>query len=133
MFGPRRLRDIALPLNGRESVVHALIIEDESIIAMAIEDILQDLGFTSFDLAPSPETAIEAASQRCPDLITSDVMLNSGCGITTVLTICESVVIPVVFITGNVADVMRRLPTCRALSKPFSAGQLSSAVAAALK
>lgn len=113
--------------------MHALIIEDESIIAIAIEDVLRDFGFTTFDIAASPEMAIEAAAQRCPDLITSDVQLNPGCGITAVLTICESVVIPVIFITGNVADVMLRLPTFRALRKPFSAEQLSSAVAAALK
>ena len=113
--------------------MHALIIEDESMIAMVIEDILRDNGFTSFDIASSPEAAIEAAAQRCPNLITSDVQLKPGCGITAVLAICESVAIPVVFVTGNVADVMRRLPTSRAVSKPFSAEQLSSAVAEALK
>jgi len=108
--------------------VHALIIEDESLIAMAIEDSLRDLGFTSFDLAPCPQSAIDAAARRCPDLITSDVQLKPGCGINTVLTICKDVVIPVIFITGNVPDVMRRLPDCRALSKPFSAAQLATAV-----
>ena len=113
--------------------MHALIIEDESMIAIVIEDILRDIGFTSFDIAPSPQLAIEAAAKRCPDLITSDVQLKPGCGISTVITICERVFIPVIFITGNVADVKLRLPTCRAISKPFSAEQLSSAVTAALK
>ena len=113
--------------------MHALIIEDESLIAMAIEDVLRGLGFITFDIAPSPEMAIEAAAHRCPDLITSDVQLTPGCGISTVITICERVAIPVIFITGNVEDVKRRLPTCRALSKPFSADQLTSEVAAALR
>lgn len=112
--------------------MHALIIEDESMIAMAIEDILRNLGFITFDFASSPEMAIEAAAQRCPDLITSDVQLKPGCGISAVITICESVAIPVIFITGNVDDVKRRIPTCRALGKPFSADQLSSEVVAAL-
>ncbi len=113
--------------------MHALIIEDESLIAMAIEDALRALGFTSFDLAPCPQTAIDAAAQRCPDLITSDVQLKPGCGINTVLTICEDAVIPVIFITGNVADVMRRLPESHTLSKPFSSQQLATAVQAVLK
>lgn len=112
--------------------MHALIIEDESIIAMAIEDILRDLGFTSFDIAPSPDLAINAAAERCPDLITSDIQLTPGCGISTVLQICKGVVIPVIFITGNVADVMERLPDCCAISKPFSAAQVAEAVAGAL-
>ncbi len=108
--------------------MHALIIEDESLIAMAIEDYLRELGFTSFDLAPCPQSAISAAADRCPDLITSDVQLKPGCGISTVLTICEGINIPVIFITDNVADVRRRLPECRALTKPFSAQQLAAAV-----
>ena len=112
--------------------MHALIIEDEPLIAMAIEDILTDLGFTSFDLAPSPQSAIYAASVRCPDLITSDVQLKPGCGIETVLAICPDTTIPLVFITGNVPDVTRRLPHCRVLSKPFSDIELRSAVAMAL-
>lgn len=112
--------------------MHALIIEDECMIAMVIEDILRDLGFTTFDVAPSPDMAIEAAAQRCPDLITSDVQLRPGCGIRTVIKICESMVVPFIFITGDVADVKRRLPTSRALSKPFTAEQLFSEVTAAL-
>ena len=121
-----------LPLAQWETVVHALIIEDESMIAMAIEDILRDIGFTSCDIAPSPQTAIAAAAIRWPDLITSDVQLKPGCGIEAVLTICKNRVIPVIFITGNVPDVMCRLPNCCALSKPFSSQQLSEAVKVAL-
>ncbi len=112
--------------------MHALIIEDEPLIAMAIEDILCDLGFTSFDLAPSPQSAIDAAAARCPDLITSDVQLKPGCGITTVMRICSGVAIPVVFITGNASDVNRRLPQHCALSKPFSDRELRQAVAVAM-
>ena len=113
--------------------MHALIIEDESLIAMAIEDALRDLGFTSFDLASCPQSAIDAAALRCPDLITSDVQLKPGCGIATVLAICDDGIIPVIFITGNVPDALRRLPECRALSKPFSAQQLATAVQDVLK
>ena len=41
--------------------MHALIIEDESLIAMTIEHTLRDCGFTSFDFAASSEAAIAAA------------------------------------------------------------------------
>ena len=35
--------------------MHALIIEDEALIAMAIEDALRGCGFTSFDIAVSAD------------------------------------------------------------------------------
>ena len=112
--------------------MHALIIEDESMIAMAIEDVLRDCGFTSFDLAASPDAAIAAASRQCPDLITSDVQLKPGCGIDTVLLICSGKSIPVIFITGNADDVKLRIPDAYVLPKPFSDESLAAAVAHAL-
>jgi DNA-binding response OmpR family regulator len=112
--------------------MHALIIEDEHLIAMAIEDVLRQCGFTSFEFAGSSQAAIEAASRRCPDLITSDVRLDPGCGIETVQSICGKTRIPVIFITGNGADVMRRLPTYQLLDKPFSDEALTAAVSKAL-
>ena len=112
--------------------MHALIIEDESLIAIAIEDILRECGFTSFDIAPSPETAIAAASRQCPSLITSDVQLRPGCGIETVLQICDVKPVPVNFITGNASEVVDRMPGIPVLTKPFTANQLKEAVAIVL-
>jgi len=112
--------------------MHALIIEDEPIIAMAIEDVLRDCGFNSFDLASTPEAAFQAVSRICPDLITSDVQLLPGSGIDTVMTICSAAPIPVIFITGNVADVTTRMPDAVALAKPFSEKNLRQAVTEAI-
>lgn len=112
--------------------MHALIIEDEDITAMAIEDVLRECGFTTFDVAPSAQTAVDAAARRTPDLITSDVLLAPGCGIAAVETICEGPPVPVVFITGNAAEVARRLPDHRVLDKPFTETALIAAVASAM-
>lgn len=60
--------------------MHALIIEDESMIAIAIEDALRTCGFTSFDIAVSADEAVTAAALRCPDLITADVQLRPAAG-----------------------------------------------------
>lgn len=43
--------------------MHALIIEDEPLIAMAIEDALRGCGFTSFQTAASSDEAVTAASR----------------------------------------------------------------------
>lgn len=112
--------------------MHALIIEDEPMIAMNIEDILRECGFNSFDLASSPNDAFKSVSRTCPDLITSDVQLMPGSGIDTVLTICGRTPIPVIFITGNVADVTERMPETLALAKPFTEKNLRRAVVMAM-
>jgi DNA-binding response OmpR family regulator len=108
--------------------MHALIIEDEPLIAMEIEDILRDIGYTSFAFAVSAREATDAAASRCPDLITSDVQLKPGNGMDAVEEICGSSAIPVIFITGNPGDVRERLPRYHVLRKPFGVADLEAAV-----
>lgn len=108
--------------------MHALIMEDESLIAMAIEDALRIHGFTSFDVAVSAEAAIAAAASRCPDLITADVNLRPGCGITAVQSICSEQPIPVLFITGRPGEVRKRMPGHSLIEKPFDADRIMEAI-----
>jgi DNA-binding response OmpR family regulator len=108
--------------------MHALIIEDESLIAMAIEDALRACGFTSFDVAASAEEAVTAAEGRCPDLITADVELRPGCGITAVQSICSEQPIPVLFITGRPGEVRMRMPGHALVEKPFEADHIMEAI-----
>ena len=112
--------------------MHALIIEDESLIALALEEILASCGFTSFDLASSPEEAIAAAARACPDLITADVDLKPGSGIDAVNVICSGPQIPVIFITGTPAEAEARMPQLPLVMKPFTAETISAAVKVAL-
>lgn len=112
--------------------MHALIIEDESVVATTIEEFLRECGFTSFDVAPSAHSAIVAAALRRPDMITSDVQLKPGCGIATVETISQGSTIPTIFITGNPEKVTRRLPSYRVIDKPFSRTALIAAAASAM-
>jgi DNA-binding response OmpR family regulator len=107
--------------------MHALIIEDESLIAMAIEDALRSCGFTSFDIAVSTEEAVAAAARKCPDMITADVQLRPGCGITTVQSICSEQPIPVLFITGSPGEVRIRMPGHTLVEKPFNAERIMEA------
>jgi DNA-binding response OmpR family regulator len=108
--------------------VHALIIEDEALIAITLEEILRDCGFTSFDVAASSDMAISAAKLRCPDLITADVELRPGCGIQTVNAICSGPPIPVIFVTGSPDDVASRMPDQLLIVKPFTVEAVIAAV-----
>lgn len=112
--------------------MHALIIEDEPIIAMHIEVVLGDCGFDSFAHARTPVGAFDAVAEHFPDLITSDVNLMPGNGIEIVSSICQARPAPVIFITGNVADVEEAMPGQASLKKPFSDENLCEAVAFAM-
>lgn len=112
--------------------MHALIIEDEDLVATVIEDVLRDCGFTSFDIASTAKTAIEAAGRRAPDLVTSDVRLAQGSGIDAVEAICAGPAVPVVFVTAHVDEVAQRLPDIQVVAKPFSETALTAAVASAM-
>ena len=108
--------------------MHALIIEDESLIAMAIEDALRECGYTSFDFAVSADEAVNAASCKCPDLITADVELRPGCGITAVQSICSDQPIFLLFITGSPGEVRIRMPGHPLVEKPFNAEHIMDAI-----
>jgi CheY-like chemotaxis protein len=108
--------------------MHALIIEDEPLIALLIEDHLRAIGYLSIDFAVTETDAVAAAGRRCPDLITADVRLATGCGIAAVEAICSARTIPVVFITANAQDVHRRVADAVVVAKPFMAADLSRAL-----
>jgi len=120
-----------LPAQG--AGMHALIIEDEALIAMAIEDALRGCGFTSFEVAVSAAAAVTAAARKCPDLITAEVELRQGCGITAVQLICSDQPIPVLFITGSPGEVRIRMPGHSLVEKPFRADHIMDATKLALE
>ena len=107
--------------------MHALIIEDEALIAMAIEEALRACGFVSIDVVASAADAVSAAANRCPDLITADVELRPGSGIDAVQSICSEQPIPVLFITGRPGEVRDRMPGHALVEKPFTANHIIDA------
>ena len=112
--------------------MHALIIEDEALIAMKIEEVLTSYGFTSFDIAWSEEEAVRVAALRRPALITADGQLRPGSGIDAVNVICSHGSIPVIFITATPTEVETRMPDYPLIVKPFSDEAVVSAVKLAM-
>lgn len=107
--------------------MHALIIEHDAIIAMMIEQCLNDLGYRTRDIVGSVAAAIKAAELRCPDLITSDSRFDDGSGVEAVSKICSAHAIPAVFIVGDPFEI-QHCPEACILEKPFTIRQLNSAV-----
>lgn len=108
--------------------MHAYIIEDEYLIARAIQDMLEDLGFTKFSFARSEDAAVLGAHQPQIDLITADVRLLPGDGVTAVELICAERNIPVLFITAYREELEERKPDAVVLQKPVKPDALAEAV-----
>jgi DNA-binding response OmpR family regulator len=108
--------------------VHAYIIEDEYLIAKSLQDMLEDLGFTKFSFARSEDAAVVGANQPDLDLITADVRLLPGDGVTAVEKICSDRNIPVLFITGYREELEERKPDAVVLQKPVKQDELAEAV-----
>lgn len=81
---------------------HVLIIEDEPVIALELEALLAEMGFSTFDVADTPEDALACAQAHAPDLITADYRIFSGTGVLAVELITRALGEPrVIYVTGN--------------------------------
>lgn len=106
---------------------HVLIIEDETLVAMDIQNVLIEEGATSFAFAGSQVEAIEEATARLPHVITSDVRLSSGTGPLAVRAIRERFgLIPVMFISGNPDDCTPRELDDPVFGKPFDRARVAT-------
>lgn len=112
---------------------HALIIEDEVLLAFSVEEALRNLGYSTFDIVQSAREAIAAAEQQCPDLIIADYQIIDGTGVDAVKVICAHKSIPVVFLTGSRAKVRQQLREAFIVDKPFNFWRLKGAVSDAVE
>ena len=112
--------------------MHALIIEDDYLIARSLQDMLEPFGFTSFGFARSEDTAVAGAQEKTIDLITADVRLLPGDGVRAVEAICKQREIPVIFITGYKEELLDRAPDAIVIQKPVKQEELAAAVRRAL-
>ena len=110
---------------------HALIIEDEMLIALEVESLLEEIGYASFDIAESPCEALRCARNHRPDLITADLRIIGGTGLEAVRDIhAELGRIPVVYVTGN-PDLVRAEADAQIVDKPIAPTALAKACALA--
>lgn len=113
--------------------LRVLVVEDESLVAMMIEDVLFDLGHTVIGLAGRLDAALRAAAELSFDLAVLDLNLN-GERTDPIAATLRSRGIPFVFATGygaaGVSEDWRGVPV---IQKPFQPDDLAAAIAAALR
>jgi DNA-binding NarL/FixJ family response regulator len=114
---------------------HALIVEDEVLIALGLKADLEALGFEVCGLAPNAKQAIALAMNDKPDIVVMDIYLNGARdGIEAARSLREIFGTPIVFITaytdddGIMARIHRQVPNAPVLSKPLYGDRLASAI-----
>lgn len=115
----------------------ALIVEDEALIAMALEDMLIELGVQVCGMAATSEDAVRLAVRHTPHLVLMDVRLkDGGDGVSTAHAIhAHGVMTRIIFVTGSrepatVARVQAGHPA-QLLFKPVQPSELAAAVRSA--
>ncbi|WP_373636724.1 response regulator [Yoonia sp. BS5-3] len=123
--------EIAKSIAGR-----ILVIEDEAMIAMDLQDIVEEMGHSVTGMAATHSQAITLAQSTKPDLILSDIQLGDGSsGIDAVAEILTGFGdIPVIFITAFPEYLLtgERPEPAFVMTKPYSAEQVKSALSQAM-
>lgn len=119
------------------TLTRILVVEDESIVAMDIQDRLESLGYEVPTTVATGERAVEKAGTLRPDLVLMDVQLQGDMdGVQAADEIRHRYGIPVVFLTANADDVtIQRAKVTEPFGyiiKPFEERELHITIAMAL-
>lgn len=119
------------------SETRILIVEDESIIALDISNIIKSLGYSVAGVSRSGEDCLEMIPKNPPDIILMDIRLYGKMnGIETADEIRKSFGLPVVFLTAhadnNLLEDAKRAEPYGYILKPVNKSDLHSAIEVAL-
>ncbi|MDX2235914.1 MAG: response regulator [Hyphomonadaceae bacterium] len=119
----------------RQTCARVLIIEDETLIAMDLSDIVTTLGHSVVATADTASRAVAAAQAHKPDLVLADIQLADGSsGVDAVHAILSQISVPVIFITAFPDRLLtgeRPEPTFL-ITKPYAEDTVRAAVSQAL-
>lgn len=110
-----------------------LVVEDEAVVALALQKCLENLGHEVTARAATGEEAIRKAREIEPDVILMDIRLKGGMdGIEAARRILESMKIPVIYLTAysdeKTLERARRTEPYGYLIKPVDEGAVRSAI-----
>jgi CheY-like chemotaxis protein len=109
-----------------------LLVEDEAMIAMLVEDMLEDLGHKLVTVASRLEEAVAAARNEAFDLAILDLNLGGVLTYPAADVLAERGV-PFIFATGYGSGGLKEAYAARsALQKPFNTDALGQAINQAL-
>jgi len=131
----RRLIDEAGRELAADMATEILIIEDESVIAMDLRSLVEELGHSVTGVARTRSEAIKLAEAKRPGLILADIQLADGSsGLDAVNDLLKSFNVPVIFITAYPERFLTggRPEPAFLISKPFQPANVSAVISQAL-
>lgn len=114
---------------------NVMIIEDETIIALDLENLVVETGHNVVGIATTRDEAIRMAQACKPDLILTDIQLaDDSSGIDAAAAILREFDIPVIFITAYPERLLtgQRPEPTYLISKPFSRDTVKATIGQAL-
>ena len=110
-----------------------MIVEDESIVAMDIREVLNDFGFEVCAVTASGEESVSLANEQRPDLVLMDVKLKGKLnGLKAARLIRENLDIPVVYLTAyGDEDTLKEafvISPFGHINKPFVENELQNVI-----
>lgn len=112
-----------------------MIIEDEPLIAMDIEQMVEELGHTVTGIARTRDEAVELYERTQPKMVLADIQLADGSsGIDAVNDILKTSTIPVIFITSFPERLLtgERPEPAFLVTKPFNPDMVKALISQAL-
>ena len=114
-----------------------LVVEDESIIAIGLEEHLTAMGYEVVGIASTGEEAIEKARELHPDLILMDIVIQGEKdGIDAAEEIKSEIDVPIIFLTAYADEELikraKRIEPFGYIVKPYEERELRAAIEIAL-
>lgn len=123
----------AAPLGARVAIV-----EDELMVAWALESLVEDLGCEVTGIYARGEAALAGIKATGPDLVLLDINLTTGMdGVETARRLRMEQIDRIIFISAYAdpateARIMKQVPGARLLRKPVASGLLEQAIREAM-
>lgn len=116
-----------------EEKIKILIVEDESIVAKDIQNILQKNNYEVIGIANNADTTMNILAQQVPDLILMDIMIKgTSNGIELSHKIKQEWDIPIIFLTaysdGPTIEKAKLIEPYAYITKPFKNSDVLSAI-----
>lgn len=120
---------------GQHIATDVLIIEDEPLIAIDLENVVENLGHRITNVARTHKEALDAVKTQKPGLILADIQLADGSsGLDAVNDLLTELNVPVIFITAYPERLLtgERPEPAFLLTKPYNPTMLSAVISQAL-
>ena len=123
-------------LKDLDNEINVLIVEDEVVLAMALELSLYEMGFNVSGIETNMNSAINHARNNLPDIILMDINLSSSSGIQAANEIWKSFKIPIIFLTSYSNDkIIKEAMECEPygyLLKPCKDKEIKATISMAI-